>query len=219
MSRSPPVAWGSVGLRHLLHVAQRATRAAPPSMLSTSSHACAGCLDRVSRGAELTQQPFFQAAVLLPSELYEYCSKAVSFISASFQGAPNLLHIHFHLAIPLNYLNSPSRKQSPSIIAPSSVARVEFGDLQIHSTSSSHSCRAAGFLRLPSLLPSSLAPGTFTEVSATKRQSQGRAEQLFTGVLNVEDLPHMILIIFMTLLGDFPTELCAEPDVPALQLY
>lgn len=127
-------------------------------MPSASSHACAGCPDRVSGGDELTQQPFFQALVLLPSELYEYCSKAVPFISASFQGAPNLLHIHFHLTIPLNYLNSPSRKRSPSIITPSSEAHVEFGDLQIHSTSS-HSCRAAGFLRLPSLLPSSLAPG------------------------------------------------------------
>lgn len=69
----------------------------------------------------------FQALVPLPAELYEYCSKAVPSISTSFQGAPNLLHIRFHLTIPLNYLNSPSRKQSPSIIAPSSVAPVEFG--------------------------------------------------------------------------------------------
>lgn len=126
-------------------------------MLSTSSHACTGCLGSVSGGAKLTQQPFFQALVLLPSELYEYCSKAIPFISASFQGVPNLLHIHFHFTVSLNYLNSPSRKQSSSIITPSSEAHVEFGDLQIHLISS-HSCRA-GFLRLLSLLPSSLAPG------------------------------------------------------------
>lgn len=94
----------------------------------------------------------------LPSELYEYCSKAIPFISASFQGAPNLLHICFHLTIPLNYLNLPSRKWSPSIITPSSVAHVEFGDLQIHLISL-HSCGVAGFRGLPSPLPSSLTPG------------------------------------------------------------
>lgn len=94
----------------------------------------------------------------LPSELYEYCSKAVPFISASFQGAPNLLHIRFHLTIPLNYLNSPSRKRSPSIITPSSAAHVEFGDLQIH-LFSLRSCGVAGFHGLPSPLPSSLTPG------------------------------------------------------------
>lgn len=125
---------------------------------ATSSHACAGRPAGVSRGDELTQEPFFQARVRLPSELYEYCSKAVPFISASFQGAPNLLHIRFHLTIPLNYLNSPSRKRSPSIIAPSSAAHVEFGDLQIHLISP-RSCRAAGFRRLPSPLPSRLTRG------------------------------------------------------------
>lgn len=78
----------------------------------------------------LPPSPSLQALVLLPLQLYEYCSKAIPFISAPFQGAPNLLYIHFHLTTPLNYLSSPSRKWSPSIITPSSVAHVEFGDLQ-----------------------------------------------------------------------------------------
>lgn len=185
-------------------------------MLSTSSHACAGCLSRVSGGAKLTQEPFFQALVLLPSELYEYCSKAVPFISASFQGVPNLLHIHFHLTVPVNYLNSPSRKRSPSIITPSSEVLVEFGDLQIHSTFP-HSCRA-GFLRLPA--PFQPGPRQHSQrPQPLKPQSQGRAQQLFTGVLNAERLPHMTLIISMVLPGGSPPELCAGPDVPALQLH
>lgn len=155
--------------------------------------------------------------MLLSSELYEYCSKAVALISASFQGAPNLLHIHFHLTIPLNYLNSPSQKWSPSIITPSSEALVEFGDLQIHSTSP-HSCRAEGFLRLPHC---SFQPGPRPHSQRPqpwKSQSQGRAKQLFTGVLDIEDLPPTPLIISMVLLGGSPPGLHARSDIPALQL-
>lgn len=141
----------------------------------------------VSRGHELTQQPFCQALMQLPSELYEYCSKAIPFLSASFQGAPNLLHIHFHLTIPLNYLNSPSRKQSPSIISPSSAAHVEFGDLQIHLISS-HSCQAAGFCGFPPCSPPACP-------------HHSRASTLFAGARDAAAFPGVPLIIAIALLA------------------
>lgn len=123
----------------------------------------------------------------LPSELYEYCSKAIPFLSASFQGAPNLLHIHFHLTIPLNYLNSPSRKQSPSIISPSSAAHVEFGDLQIHLISS-HSCQAAGFCGFPPCSPPACP-------------HHSRASMLFAGARDAATFPSVPLIIAIALLA------------------
>lgn len=172
MDRSPAVAWGCAGLRHLLHVARRATRAAPPAERILPPCAAAPMGSPEEPSSRNNPSSRHSSA---PSELYEYCSKAVPFISASFQGAPNLLHIHFHLTIPLNYLNSPSQKWSPSIITPSSEVHMEFGDLQIHSTSS-HWCRAEGFLCLPSLLPSSLALGHIHRgFKPWKPQCQGRA--------------------------------------------